>query len=196
MSGYASNPSFNSGLVSSQARSGSRTNQRWNGWCSRPATTRTSGTAAKPAGCFARGWRSVAGATLTARAAAAGQCPGFGSLVYHPASGHSVPAELGDPRRDPSRWRGRCASSNTGRWREGYARLVDIAGHEPRIGWHVGVERGNRPEADIVTPVDYPWPEGAAILRSARDPAMAREFLRFLIETRQAEPRSEPGRDR
>jgi hypothetical protein len=95
--------------------------------------------------------------------------------------------ELGDPRRDTLSLAWALRELVPGRWPEGYARLVDAAGHEPRIGWHAGMEPGNRREPNSPTSVDSPWPEGAAILGSARDPVMAAEFLRFLIETRQAE---------
>ncbi len=105
----------------------------------------------------------------------------------------SVPAVLGDPRRDSLSLKWATRQLEQGRWREGYARLVDVAGHEPRIGWHVAVEPGNRAETDMATPVDYPWSEGVAIARSARDPAIAREFLRFLIETGQADLALNPG---
>jgi hypothetical protein len=103
------------------------------------------------------------------------------------------PAERGDPRRDTLALAWALRQLEPGRWREGYARLVDIAGHGSRIGWHAGVERGNRAAGSLVTLVDSPWPEGAGILSSARDPAPAREFLRFLIETRQADLASSTG---
>jgi hypothetical protein len=103
------------------------------------------------------------------------------------------PAEPGDPRRDTLALAWALRQLEPGRWREGYARLVDIAGHGSRIGWHAGVKRGNRAEGSLVTPVDSPRPEGAGILSSARDPAPAREFLRFLIETRQADLASSSG---
>jgi hypothetical protein len=103
------------------------------------------------------------------------------------------PAEPGDPRRDTLALAWALRQLEPGRWREGYARLVAIAGHGSRIGWHAGVKRGNRAEGSLVTPVDSPRPEGAGILSSARDPAPAREFLRFLIETRQADLASSSG---
>jgi hypothetical protein len=105
----------------------------------------------------------------------------------------SGPAELGDPRRDMRSLAWAMRQLEPGRWREGYARLVDVAGHEPRIGWRVGSEPGRRAEANIATPGDSRWPEGAAISSSSREPLMAREFLRFLIETRQAELGPSPG---
>jgi hypothetical protein len=93
-------------------------------------------------------------------------------------------AELGDPRRDTLSLEWAMRQLEPGRWREGYARLVDVAGHETRIGRYAELERGNRPEDN--SPILSPSPELAAILSSARDPVIAREFLRFLIETRQA----------
>ena len=59
---------------------------------------------------------------------------------------------------------------------EGYARLVDFAGHALRIGWHAEVEWGKHPEAKVRTAARPTWPEGAGILSSAHDPVMAQSF--------------------
>jgi hypothetical protein len=102
-------------------------------------------------------------------------------------------AGLGDPRRDTLSLEWAMRQFEHGRWREGYARLVDVAGHEPRIGWHVGAEPENRRDGTIATAAIFPSPEGVAISSSARDPAIASKFLRFLIETRQAGPAPSSG---
>jgi hypothetical protein len=103
------------------------------------------------------------------------------------------PAELGDPRRDVLALDWAMRQLEQGRWREGYARLVDVAGHKPRIGRDVRAEPGNRHEGNIAASVDSAWPEGVAILNTAHDPLMAREFVRFMIETRQADLTPSPG---
>jgi hypothetical protein len=93
---------------------------------------------------------------------------------------------MGDPRTDAV-WRGWAMKQlEPARWREGYARLVTLAGHEPRIGglagkpWPApgGLERSASP--------GFPLEEGVGIFQTGRDPVMARAFLRFLVETRQA----------
>jgi hypothetical protein len=107
------------------------------------------------------------------------------------------PTALGDPRVDTLALDWAMRQFEPGRWREGYARLLDVAGHRPRIGWDTGAERGNRPAGSVSSFVDSPSPSGAGILTTARDPDLAREFLRFLIETRQADLAPSPDvRDR
>jgi hypothetical protein len=103
------------------------------------------------------------------------------------------PAGLGDPRVDALALEWAMRQLEPGRWPEGYTRLLDVAGHAPRLGWDPGVERGDRPEGKFATFVDPPWQAGAGILTTARDPVVAHEFLRFLIETRRADLAPSPG---
>ncbi len=98
------------------------------------------------------------------------------------------PADLGDPRTDVRSLAWAKRQLESGRWSEGYARLVDIAGHSPRIGRHTGLEQGVRREHGIVvSPSDPLLAEGVGVLATSRDPALAKEFVRFLLETDQAE---------
>ena len=112
-----------------------------------------------------------------------------GPSLRKPEHGNTA---LGDPRTDPISLAWAMTQLKRGRWREGYARLVEIAGHEHRIGWHGGGELGGRAGPDREIPLVPPWALGAGISRSARDQAMAREFVQFLIETREVE--LAPGR--
>ena len=96
-------------------------------------------------------------------------------------------AVFGDPRADPNRLSWAMSQLESGRWREGYARLVELAGHNPRIG-SLANGRGMQPASEPGHPMVSPSPEGAGIPRSARERAAAREFLRFLIESRQFGP--------
>ena len=80
-------------------------------------------------------------------------------------------------------------------WREGYATLVKLAAHERRIGGRATAGR-RPPHHDAgLDEVDFSPRECAAILRSTRDPADAREFVRFLIETREMEAAPTPSGD-
>jgi hypothetical protein len=102
-------------------------------------------------------------------------------------------AERGDPRSDSLSLAWAKHQLEPGRWREGYARLVDVAGHSPRIGPRAGINQDVRQNSDVVTPPSFPATEGVGILAGSRDPELARKFVRFLFETRQAELAPRPG---
>ena len=81
-------------------------------------------------------------------------------------------------------------------FREGYGRLVEVAGHWRRIGRQAGsasaaVDRGEAdlaPRALTEEPRDgtsrgSSWIEGAAIPRESSHPDQARQFVQFLAET-------------
>jgi hypothetical protein len=104
-----------------------------------------------------------------------------------PTDEDSVLGELRDPRVDEPSLARAVKVLEQRHWREGYATLVKFAAHEPRIGGRANA--GLRPAHHdaSVEKVDFSPRECAAILRSTRDPAGAREFVRFLIETREME---------
>ena len=97
-------------------------------------------------------------------------------------------AGRGDPRTDSLALSWAENDLEPGRWREGYAaRLVDVAGHSPRIGPRAGLEPTGRRNGDLVFSPGLPLAEGVAILAATRNPELARTFVRFLLETRIAE---------
>jgi hypothetical protein len=49
---------------------------------------------------------------------------------------------LADPRNDPVSLAGAILQLEPGRWREGYAQLVEVAARAPRIAWQGGCRRG------------------------------------------------------
>jgi hypothetical protein len=104
-----------------------------------------------------------------------------------PTDEDSVLDDLRDPRVDgPSlAWTVKVLERH--HWREGYATLVKLAAHEPRIGGRASAGRRPAHHDASVDKVDFSPRECAAILRSTRDPAGAREFVRFLTETRAME---------
>ncbi|MFI5455591.1 MAG: hypothetical protein ACHRXM_09080 [Isosphaerales bacterium] len=82
-----------------------------------------------------------------------------------------------------------------GRWREGYARLVQAAGSGRRISLHSGLasdDQGHNEAGRAGTLFEPPFPtrriEFAAIPRTARNQESARGFLRFLAETQRVVP--------
>jgi hypothetical protein len=103
------------------------------------------------------------------------------------------PAGRGDPRTDSISLGWARRQLAPGQWREGYARLIDLAGHSPRVGRRDGLEPGGRTKHDVMTTPDVPLPEGVAIPAGARDPELARTFMRFLLETREVELASNRG---
>jgi hypothetical protein len=94
---------------------------------------------------------------------------------------------FGDPRTDSVALEMAMKRLSNDGWREGYAALVQQVGKLPRIGGPEDDERSARVANGGSTSPPSSGPEGVAILKSARDVVMAREFLRFLVETRQAE---------
>ena len=107
------------------------------------------------------------------------------------------PADLGDPRTDVRSLAWAKRQLESGRWRQGYARLVDIAGHSPRIGRHAGLEQGVRREHGIVvSPSDPLLAEGVGVLATSRDPALAKRVRAFFARDRPGRARSTFGRDR
>jgi hypothetical protein len=99
--------------------------------------------------------------------------------------------DFGDPRIDCESLGWTLHELDPPRWREGYAYLVELAGNSPRIG-------GPPAEASIAArPQNVPpfavADQGVGILSAAGDRPLARAFLRFLIETGQAEPAPAPA---
>jgi hypothetical protein len=123
----------------------------------------------------------------------------------------SVPGSDGrvavdDPRVDPATLTWLADQLGKSNWREGYARIIARFGHAAhRTGWRSGsalgaIERGDADaslrvvafpgtgEADTSGFTSVVWDEGAAICREARQPRIARAFLRFLAERLGTEP--------
>jgi hypothetical protein len=113
-----------------------------------------------------------------------------GSPLSEP--GHET-AGLGDPRTDPARLVWAMSQLKPGHWREGYARLVETAGHARSIGLLAGANPRTLAASDRDRPPASGSSECAGILRLARDQAAASEFLRFLIESRQFDVASNRG---
>jgi hypothetical protein len=103
---------------------------------------------------------------------------------------------IDDPRDDPISLAWAKGLLGGDDFRDGYSRLVRVAGHRRRIGRQAGsaqaaVARGQAdlaPRAVVEKPVagasqGAPWIEGVAILGEAVHPEQARSFLRFLAET-------------
>ena len=67
----------------------------------------------------------------------------------------SLDSRRGDPRTDTRRLAWARSQLEPGHWREGYARLVDVAGHSPRIGRHAGPN--SEPTRTDVWSHDRPW---------------------------------------
>ena len=101
----------------------------------------------------------------------------------------------GDPRTDSITLEWARSELAPGRWREGYARLIDVAGHSPRIGRRGGCDSDARTKGDPTPGNDLPSRDGVGIPAGSREPELARSFVRFLLETRQAELASNPGAD-
>jgi hypothetical protein len=96
--------------------------------------------------------------------------------------------EFRDPRTDAIALERVLEQLEPARWRQGYARLVEFAGNEPRIGCRGGERPPARGANEPLLGPGSAWREGLGILQSTHEPAMARAFLRFMVETRQAEP--------
>ncbi len=105
-----------------------------------------------------------------------------------------------DPRRDPISLGWAKGLVHDGHFRDGYSRLVRLAGSPRRIGSQAGsaraaVDRGDAELAPMVveaTPTDggspgEPWIEGVGLLARAPHADRARSFLQFLRETHQTE---------
>jgi hypothetical protein len=86
--------------------------------------------------------------------------------------------QAGDPRTDAATLGWALDQLEPSRWREGYAGLVQWAGNEPRIGTTA---------LSTDSAASRSW-EGVAILKNAPEPARARAFLQFLLETKHGEP--------
>jgi hypothetical protein len=104
-----------------------------------------------------------------------------------------------DPRNDPISLAWAQAQLARGGFREGYARLVEVAGYRPRIERQVGsvsasIDGEEAGLAARVIPSDrsppgaasIAWTEGVAIVRAARHPDQALAFLKFLAATDRA----------
>jgi hypothetical protein len=112
--------------------------------------------------------------------------------LAHPAG---PPAVFGDPRVDSLSLEWAMKQLDQGHWREGYAQLVELAGKQPRIGGQAGKRPPVRAANDRGVPAVPRAVEGVGILALAREQVRAREFLRFLVETGQAEPAAVPTDD-
>jgi hypothetical protein len=101
------------------------------------------------------------------------------SSVPHPEHEEAL---FADPRTDSSSLAWANSQLEDGQWPEGYARLVELAGHVPRIRQNgLTVDRSGPQEAstELLT---------AAIPTSAQNQSRAKEFIRFLIESQGFEP--------
>lgn len=153
------------------------------------------------------------GWAVRAKANAAGAPPVQGATAGEVRQERPARPAFDDPRHDPVALAWAKHELNTGSWAEGYARLVQDAGHTRRIGRHAGstlaaLARGEV-EATPATALDVKelppgsvqflpvdpateWVEGAAIVAGAGPQRFAQLFFRFLNETGQAEtPRAE-----
>jgi len=119
-----------------------------------------------------------------------------------PGEAPSVPARetrrnvaFPDPRGDRISLARAMSGLDHDRWREGYARLVQAAGSDPRISLASGRSADDQVRSEggqAGTPFEPPFPtwrlEFAAIPRTARNQEAARGFLRFLAETQRVVP--------
>jgi len=83
----------------------------------------------------------LAGSLAVGAAVAATGCDSTGLRVQSATSLYDLEhgsAAFGDPRTHPISLSWLMGQLALGRWREGYARLVEVAGQEPRIGWQAG----------------------------------------------------------
>jgi hypothetical protein len=100
------------------------------------------------------------------------------------------PFFLDDPRNDPVSLDWAMSQLEQGKWLNGYATLVRIAGHQGRIGHRASPGRAAVsaqtpvPAVDTGTaPIRGGGGDGVAILRSAHHQDLAQGFLRFLADT-------------
>ncbi len=93
----------------------------------------------------------------------------------------------GDPRTDTRCLAWARSQLEPGRWREGYARLIDVAGHSPRIGRRAGLEWRYPTKQRSGRTAGFPIARGSGHSGGLARSELARKFVRFLLETRQAE---------
>jgi hypothetical protein len=102
---------------------------------------------------------------------------------------------LKDPRCDPATLDWAMFELDRGRWRQGFAQLVECAATQGRIGRQVATElpiphRGASPRFDRgrTSSGERSSAEAVAIPRGARNQELAQGFIRFLVDTKGASP--------